>query len=1305
MATMVLAAAGSAVGGSIGGSLAGVGAAGLGKAVGASLGSVIDQKILGSGSKAVDSGRARSLHLQSSTEGAPVAQVFGRMRVAGQVIWSTRFNEHISTTTQGGKSTGGQTVREFSYTISLAIALCEGPIDRVGRIWADGKPYLPDEGVMRVHLGKEDQLPDTKIEAVEGADLAPAYRGTAYIVFEDLPVGPFGNRIPQFSFEVYRSPTGELPIDPAERGQPLPALVGGVALSPGTGEFALASEAFQNVYPAGGTRYANINNTEGRPDMLVALDQLDQELPNCGAVSLVVSWFGSDLRAAQCRVEPKVEERDRVSKPVGWSVAGLTTSDAALVSRDAGGRPNFGGTPSDGSVISAIRELNTRGKGVMLYPFLLMDIPAGSGLPDPYGRTEQPPFPWRGRITLESAPGLSGSNDQTVAAASEVAAFFGTARAADFAISGESVTYSGPAEWSWRRFVLHLAALAKAAGGVESLCIGTELRGLTTIRDGKTSYPAVTELIDLAGEVRQILPGTKLTYAADWSEYFGHQPADGSGDVIFNLDPLWAHPTIDFVGIDDYTPLSDWRHSLPHLDREAGAPSVYSLPYLKSNVEGGEYYDFYYASVADREAQVRSPILDGAHGEDWIFRPKDVRGWWSNAHYNRVDGIRQGASTAWVPGMKPVRLTETGCPAADLGSNQPNVFYDGKSSESALPYFSLGARDDEMQRRFLQAKLGYWAEQGTNPVSGVYGGGMIEDIYVWTWDARPWPDFPLRRSVWADGDAHRIGHWITGRIGAASLAEVVAEICVSAGLSDIDVNGLYGTVDGYLIDGTQTAREALQPLMLAFGFEAAESSGRIVFAIRGHRPERLLDERQLVEVEESGPIERLRESAGAEQDAVRLTYLQAESDYRLGAAEAKLPGADLSRIAETSLPLALPSSKAMTTVERWLAEGARGRDSARFSLPPSAMEIELGDHVLFATDGRSETYRVERIAESSAREVEAVRVEPALYLPTPHDERGAEPPLVQPSGPVEAVFLDLPLANGSEIDHQPWLAVASEPWGAVSVYRSAGGESFEPVAEIRRPAIMGRLIDPLPVTAPDRWSRVAARFAMRSGALQSRDRLAVLNGKNRLAIELPSGEWEVMQFRDAVLTGPDEIEISSLLRGQRGTDVFSSEAVASGARVTVLDDAVVPIPLQRDELELPRRYRIGPARHDYAHASYVEIEFAARGVGLRPFAPAHPAARKTDAGDVVVGWVRTTRIGGDSWRTADVPLGEEFERYRLRILSGGTELRVLETASPGFSYTAAMQAADDATGTLELRIAQLSTAFGYGPERVLITNV
>jgi hypothetical protein len=1303
MATVLLSAAGSAIGGSIGGSVLGMGAATIGQAAGAIAGSMIDQVILGSGTAAVEVGRARGLRLQASTEGAPMALAFGRMRVAGQVIWATRFRENVRTTSQGGKGMGGgsrasQEVHEYSYSVSFAVGLGEGPVERIGRIWADGK-LLDLAGINhRLYRGDATQLPDPKIEAVEGAGRVPAYRGLAYLVFEELQIGPFGNRIPQLNVEIYRAPGAALQGE--EAGRPLSELVRGVCISPGSGEFALDPQPARVVYPAGGGKFLNINNAHGRADMAVALDQLDGDLPNCETASLVVSWFGTDLRAGRCRVEPRVELRGRAMAPDAWSVAGLTTATAPLVSLDADGRPNFGGTPADSSVVRAIRELNRRGKKVVLYPFLLMDVPAGSGLPDPYGGAEQAVFPWRGRITLDIAPGLPGTADKTAAATADVAAFFGTASAAHFAVSGGKVVYSGPAEWSWRRFVLHMAALGKAAGGVEAICIGSEFRGLTTIRSGANAFPAVQQLRALAAEVRKLVPSAKITYAADWSEYFGYQPQDGSGDALFHLDPLWADVNIDMVGIDDYTPLSDWRYASAH--RDADARSIYSLPYLKAGVEGGEYFDWYYASDADRAAQRRSPITDGAHGEPWIYRPKDIRSWWANRHHDRVGGVRSGTPTAWVPRSKPVWLTEVGCPAVDLGANKPNVFFDGKSSESALPPGSRGARDDEMQRRFLQAKLGYWDEPGRNPNSPLYGGPMIPEILVWTWDARPWPDFPVRESVWADGPAHRMGHWITGRVSASSLAAVVTEICLRSGLAaeDIDVSRLYGTVDGYLFERTGSAREALQPLMQAFSFDAFESGGRIVFASRQGATGGMIGRERLVAGTGDEPaltreVGRLTQAP----DSVRLSYLQAEADYRLGAAEARLPGGDLMRVAATSLELALAGSRAQQVADRWLAEALRAQERAEFRLPPSALAFEPGDTVRLAGLGQNEDYRIDRITDAGARSIEAVRVEPSLNLPTRAAERRIEPEVAVPPGPVTAILMDLPLADGSAADHQPRLAVAAEPWpGAAAVFASADGEGFHLVATVRKPALIGVSAGVLPPGAPGRWQRVPWDVVLPSGSVSAATPLAVLNGANRIAVELPSGEWEILQFREAELVGQDAYRMGYLLRGQRGTDLLSVAPIAAGARIVVLDDAVVPLPLDATERGLARTWRVGPAMVDMSSPAYVEVTGAFAGAGLRPFAPAHLRARSV-GGDLAVRWVRTTRIRGWDFVAVEVPLGEEREVYRVTIRQGAGVLRTAEVTAPAFDYTAAMQAADGVAGSVTIGVAQLSTAYGYGPER------
>ncbi len=149
----------------------------------------------------------------------------------------------------------------------------------------------------------------------------------------------------------------------------------------------------------------------GTADMAVALDRLESMVPSVGGASLVVSWFGDDLRAGQCTIRPKVEMAEKSATP-GWSVNGITRSAAQVVSYQDG-KPVYGGTPADFSAVQAIREMKARGLRATFYSLMMMDIPVGNTLPDPWSDNAatigQPVLPWRGRITCSPAAGFAGT--------------------------------------------------------------------------------------------------------------------------------------------------------------------------------------------------------------------------------------------------------------------------------------------------------------------------------------------------------------------------------------------------------------------------------------------------------------------------------------------------------------------------------------------------------------------------------------------------------------------------------------------------------------------------------------------------------------------------------------------------------------------------------------------------------------------------------------------------------------------------------------------------------------------------------
>jgi putative tail protein len=217
MAVLALFAVGAAVGGAAFG--AGSIAASLVATAAATIGSVIDSQftfpmIFGTG--ATQNGpRVTDLHPQTASEGAPMNFCLGpQNRVAGNIIWQQpQMKEHKHKVKSGkggmmgGADSGGNT---YTYTISLAIGICEGPIYGIMKIWADDKVIFDfNNGIAELrsdsvsfYLGTETQTADPVIQAQDGVAFTSAYRGTAYIVFENLKLEDFGNRIPNFTFMV-----------------------------------------------------------------------------------------------------------------------------------------------------------------------------------------------------------------------------------------------------------------------------------------------------------------------------------------------------------------------------------------------------------------------------------------------------------------------------------------------------------------------------------------------------------------------------------------------------------------------------------------------------------------------------------------------------------------------------------------------------------------------------------------------------------------------------------------------------------------------------------------------------------------------------------------------------------------------------------------------------------------------------------------------------------------------------------------------------------------------------------------------
>lgn len=1268
MATLVLQAAGSTFGSAVGGPFGAL----VGRTLGAVAGAVIDRALFGGG-RDVETPRLTTLAGLASTEGAPVPRVYGRARIGGQLIWATRFIETASSSrsgSSGGK--GGPATTTYAYAGNFAVGLCEGPIALVRRVWADGRELDLTQITMRLHRGTPDQEADPLIVAKEGAANAPAYRGLAYLVFENMPLADYGNRIPQLSFEVVRTVDG------------LADMVRAVDLIPGSSEFAYAVEPrLRNFW--GVTTTENHHVAYAQSDWTASLDALQALCPNLKSVALVVAWFGDDLRAGSCSIAPRIEDAAKPMLGADWQVAGLTRANARLVSR-VDGRPAFGGTPTDDAVVAAIRDLHRRGLSVVFYPFVMMDIAQGNAMPDPRnGASTQAPYPWRGHI-------VSAAADRTAAVRSDAQHFFGSATPAG-------------AEWSYRRFILHYAQLCASVGGVEGFLVGSELPGLTRRLDETDTSPGAAQIAQLAADAKALLPGAKISYAADWTEY-GALVSNDARDIRFPLDIIWSSPAVDFIGLDVYAPLSDWRHEPDHLDGEI-ARSVHDRDYLVSRVGAGEAFDFCYVSDEARALQSRTPITDGAYGKPWIFRQKDLVGWWSNRHVERVGGVERTSATAFMPKSKPIWFVETGCPAVDLGANAPNVFPDAKASDAELPHFSNGARDDLMQTRALEAIVTRFDarvqghDPSWNPVSPIYAGRMVDPdrIFIWAYDARPFPAFPLLSDVWTDAPNWDTGHWLNGRLEAVPMDRLVRAI-----LSDMleadwpELPQIDGMADGYVVDRLVSARGALEPLCAVFGFDATISGGRISFRDRREARVHAIAQDDIVPARDGNLVSAVRADESELPHELALSFTDGDEDYRPASAVSRRLEGGSRRVSETETPLVLSRGQAQRLTDIWLQDLWVARETVSLSVRPGLLALEVGDLVTLPFADGARAFRIQRLADGASRELTCRAVDPAIYdHATPALVRRAMPAPRRP-GPAHVEVLDLAIARG-EPPALHYLAIFADPWpGSMALWRATGAASFDLVGTIARPALIGETLDDLGPGPPGLFDRAnAVRIRLPSGALQSASDTEVLAGRNRLALNGPDGEAEIVAFGRAELVAPGTYRISHLLRGLGGQEALAARVLPAGATAVVLDDALVPIASGLDALGVSTRYRIGPASRDHADVSYVEIVTSAGPRALRPYAPVRARARCTQEG-IEISFIRRGRIQADGWEALEIPLGESTETYRIEILSNGLVRRSLTSAAPVVLYRAEDLAADfqGPVASLDCRIVQMSDAVGRG---------
>lgn len=686
--------------------------------------------------------------------------IYGEVMLAGNIIWIGDLKETDLETNTFISSNGLFNVvfnifdffgknpikendnNKKAYFVDFAVGICEGIVDDLVAIYINGIAHDVSSLDIKFYFGTQNQLPNETILLREGYERTPAFRGLCYAVFKDFCVSDYGGVIPKIEFLLKRhsfEKTESLTFK-------LKNSITAINLIPGSGEFVYEtiptctySGFFYNEKDVvdGKIKYSNTNTFDKtKADVLVALDQLKKDLPRLELVSVVVCWFSDSIDIKNASIFPAVEFNDKksASKPVWWFCAGKNRWQTREISRRKDGSLNYGGTVCDTSLINLLKELKLMGYKIALYPMIFVDLEEK---------------PWRGRIT---------------GAAEDVVNFFNKTD-------------------GYNNFILHYAKLARDF--IDVFIIGSEMVGLTGLRDDLGCFPAVKEFVKLAQKVRQIVSiNTKITYAADWSEYH-------SSNGFYNMDELWASSFIDFIGIDAYFPLTEG----------VGRKSIEKI---KQGWSSGEGYDFFYK---DGEK-----VCYNSSAFAW----KNFRWFLENEHIN-IDGTK----THFKPNVKKIWFTEFGFPSVDLCTNQPNVFYDPTSKESFFPKHSSGIPDFVAQKEALFASLEFIKENSD----------IIENASVWCYDLRPYPFFPKNLDVWADGVLWQTGHFLNGKLGANTFDEVVLDLSLRVGIlqNEMEFFESHDLIEGFCINQDFSAKYYISMLCDLFSVISSTSKNGISF--------------------------------------------------------------------------------------------------------------------------------------------------------------------------------------------------------------------------------------------------------------------------------------------------------------------------------------------------------------------------------------------------------------------------------------------------------------------------------------------
>ena len=553
------------------------------------------------------------------------------------------------------------------------------------------------------------------------------------------------------------------------------------------------------------------------------------------------------------------------------------------------------------------------------------------------------------------------------------------------------------------------------------------------------------------------------------------------------------------------------------------------------------------------------------------------------------------------------------------------------------------------------------------------------------------------------------------------LSAVVNDICTRAGVTEVSSSQLTDNVRGFVIGRESTAVGALEPLMLAYNFDASEQRGQIRCVKRGRAM------KATIPAEDLGAVEITMGGDGAYAEPVRyerlppmalpkeaaVSYVDPDLDYQVNSQRAsrQLGNADSNITHE--LPVTLADTQARALADRILWEAWAARRTAKFQLNDRWIRSNPGDVVGLPVADRVVPFRLMRSTRGAngVIDVEARYDDPQVYSSVMAGAAGYLPPnLLMLPGETRLILLDMPLVRAGDDDAGFYWAVSQElgGWRGAEIFRSSdGGLSYNSMSPVALGAPIGDVAVALPAGPADYWDRgnsltVVLNYA--EDELESVSEAEVLAGANAAWLGGADGEnGEIIQFTTATLVAPGTYTLSNLLRGRLGTDHAIGAHGTNEVFVLLEPDSLGRTDYGAGDWYKERLYK--PVSVLTTEADTASQAFTNNGEGKRPLSPVHAAGSRDGSNNLTITWVRRSRILEPGLGYGEPALGEETEEYEIDVIVGGTAVRTLTATTPTVAYSAANQTTDGITpgNPVTIDIFQMSTDRGRGrPRRAIV---